>query len=208
MTEITKSQNNKYITRYHKDLSGENGIHTLKKCDSYKIVSINKINENGDEEELYRYREHVNRPNEIKTFININNIEYFIGTSGTNRFYFNCDTKNIYNDKADEVKWFYIRDISPNRKYIIVNCYINQDSNDYEFIYDVSNLDTNGPIRKYFNAPRIYNLNYCHIKFTLDNRIELYYYEAYDKEIKIGEYDIIEIGSFSLLKLTNFNNKN
>jgi hypothetical protein len=49
------------------------------------------------------------------------------------------------------------------------------------------------PIRKYFDPPRIYNLNYCHIKFILDNRIELYYYEDEDcdKEIKIGEYDII-----------------
>ncbi len=200
MTEITKSQNNKYIARYHKDLSGEfyiknfwkDGVNTQEKCDSYKIISINKINENGDEEELYRYREHVNRPNEIKTFININNIDYFIGTSGKNRFYFNCDTKTIYNDKVDEIKWFYIRDISPDKKHIIVQCYINQDPNDYKIIYDVSNLDTMGPIRKYFDAPRIYDMNHCDIRFTSDNRIEFYYYDVdYETEIKIGEYDII-----------------
>jgi len=200
MTEVSRTDN--FIAKKYDDPDNEtyeqtiysNGTSNKYIKPLYNLIKIHRID---TDKVIASYKECTRGPyNMMKTFVKINNIQWFIGTMNHRMMcYINCETGNLVIGKYAYEIWYNIKSISPNGTLAIINEYVYGGNDEYERIYDLSQLDTVGPIRKYVdNLPDIFNHSYPEL-FTLelisDTEVKAMYRWYYDSEWRdMGVYTV------------------
>ena len=144
-----------------------NGVSMKHTHPLYNIIKIHRID---TDEVIASYKECTRGPSYMmKKFVKINNVQWFIGCLNYRVMcYINCETgKLIIGKEAYEI-WYNIKSISPNGTLAIINEYVYGGNAEYDRIYDLSQLDTVGPIlRNVENLPDIFDESYPEL-FTLE----------------------------------------
>lgn len=215
-TLFTTSKCGKYIAKITVDPDNEtyvykfwngNGAQEINKP-KYYIITIYKVDESATETVVHIYKEARHGPSTnaiAKCFVNVNGVMWFIGAlNHTVRYFVNCETGKGYTAPAEQyIVWDRIASISPNGTHIIVITYTwHGNAHDGYSIFDISNLDTVGPIEKFITkVPSIFNINYesCIREFTgnSETEIKLSYTNEYDDTEPPKIYDI---GIFQLVE--------
>ncbi len=203
----------KYIAKLTDDPSGETYVYKCWNSEGareetkllYYIVTIYKVDDTDStiQTPIHVYKECRQGPqtcNMAKAFIRVNGIMWFIGALNYSiKYYVNCETGIGYTAPANNYNtWYRIKGCSPNGTHIIVAtyCYNSPCNSDSNEIFDISQLDTKGAVKKYVNkVPSIFNITdeTCIYEFTgnSETEIKLSYYNEYNegKALDIA-YDI------------------
>lgn len=207
MTElIVKSADGKYIAKLTDDPDHETyvykywnhtGAHEETKP-KYYIVTIYKVDNHDDSDSITEIPIHTFKQcrqgpqshNMVKAFVRVNGVMWFIiMLNYAVKYYVNCDTGIGYTAPEDKYRtWYNIKASSPNGTHVIVYtyCYNSPCDSDATEIFDISQLDTLGPVRKYVaKVPTIFNIRdeTCVYKFTgnSETEIKLSYYNEYNE---------------------------
>lgn len=200
MTEVSRTDN--FIAKKYDDPDNEtyeqivysNGASNIHIKPLYNLIKIHMID---NDEVVASYKECTRGPyNKMKTFVKINNIQWFIGTMNHRTMCsINCETGNLIIGKDKYEIWYNIKSISPNGTLAIINEYVYGGNEEYERIYDLSQLDTVGPIRRNVeNLPDIFDYSYPEL-FTLelisDTEVKAMYRWYYESEWRdMGVYTV------------------
>lgn len=210
---IIKSADGKYTAKFSEDLDGETYVY---KCWNqlgaleetrplYYIVNIYKIADTNPATEtlIHTFKQSRQGPqahNMVKSFVKVNGVMWFISMLNyAVKYYVNCETGIGYTAPGDRYcTWHNIKASSPNGTHVIVYtyCYNSPCNSDASEIFDISQLDTLGPVRKHVTkVPAIFNITdeTCIYEFTgnSETEIKLSYYNEYNEgdELNIN-YDI------------------
>lgn len=207
------STDNKYIAKFSEDHEGETYVYKYWNQEGaheetrplYYIVNIYKIADANPATEtlIHTFKQSRQGPqayNMVRSFVKVNGVMWFISMlNAAVKYYVNCETGIGYTAPENRYStWFNILAVSPNGTHIIVStyCYNSPGNSDGREIFDISQLDTVGPVRKYVSkVPAIFNISdeTCIYEFTgnSETEVRLSYYNEYNEgEDLETNYDI------------------
>jgi hypothetical protein len=137
----------------------------------YNIIKIHKLPVSvNDDKVICSFKECRTGPSTpFRTFIKINGVQWFIGSLNFRiRYFINCDT-GVGTVGTEELEtWYNIKSMSPNGTLALIYTYVYAGNTEYIRLYDLSQLDTVGPIiRQIEKLPTIFDDSNPEL-FTLD----------------------------------------